>query len=84
MVEVKGIQIGLFHFRGKFYAYEDVCAHQGGPACEGLIFEDLANIACPWHGVEYNIENGVGRADKKMKLRRFKVVLKKGIVMLKV
>ena len=29
--------IGVFHWEGEFYAYANLCLHQGGPACEGLI-----------------------------------------------
>ena len=28
--------IGVFHWDGQFYAYSNLCLHQGGPACEGL------------------------------------------------
>ena len=28
--------IGVFHWEGQFYAYANLCLHQGGPACEGL------------------------------------------------
>lgn len=28
--------IGVFHWEGEFYAYSNLCLHQGGPACEGL------------------------------------------------
>ena len=28
--------IGVFHWEGQFYAYSNLCLHQGGPACEGL------------------------------------------------
>jgi len=26
---------GIFH-NGQYYAYQNLCPHQGGPACEGL------------------------------------------------
>jgi nitrite reductase/ring-hydroxylating ferredoxin subunit len=29
-------EIGVFRDKGEFYAYSNVCLHQGGPACEGL------------------------------------------------
>ncbi|MFP5070532.1 Rieske (2Fe-2S) protein [Pseudonocardia nantongensis] len=28
---------GIFRFRGELRAYENRCAHQGGPACQGRI-----------------------------------------------
>jgi nitrite reductase/ring-hydroxylating ferredoxin subunit len=29
--------IGVFRVKGSYYAYQNRCAHQGGPVCEGLI-----------------------------------------------
>lgn len=29
------VQVGVFKVRGKLYAYENRCAHQGGPVCRG-------------------------------------------------
>jgi nitrite reductase/ring-hydroxylating ferredoxin subunit len=31
------VTVGVFRFRGRLFAYENVCAHQGGPACQGRI-----------------------------------------------
>ncbi|GAA4762868.1 Rieske (2Fe-2S) protein [Actinomycetospora chibensis] len=31
------VTIGVFRFGGTLYAYENRCAHQGGPACQGRI-----------------------------------------------
>lgn len=37
VVEVGTVTIGVFRHRGALYAYENRCAHQGGPACQGRI-----------------------------------------------
>ena len=37
IVSHDGVEIGVFHWQGAFYAYRNLCLHQGGPACEGLI-----------------------------------------------
>jgi nitrite reductase/ring-hydroxylating ferredoxin subunit len=37
----KDLRIGVFKSDGKYYAYEDICVHQGGPACEGDLFSDV-------------------------------------------
>jgi nitrite reductase/ring-hydroxylating ferredoxin subunit len=34
------------------------------------------NLACPWHGVEYDIKTGVCVANKKLKLQSYKIVAK--------
>ena len=39
-----GIEIGVFHWQGKFYAYENLCVHQGGPACEGIMMHKVEDV----------------------------------------
>ena len=39
--------IGVFHWEGQFYAYANLCLHQGGPACEGLIMHQVENVIGP-------------------------------------
>lgn len=51
-----GLEIGVFHVNGNFYAYENHCAHQGGPVCQGRLF----------HKVEENLD-----ADQKSKGLKF-------------
>lgn len=37
-------EIGVFHHRGAFYAYENKCVHSGGPACEGVMMPRVLDI----------------------------------------
>jgi len=37
VVDVGETTIGIFRVEGKLYAYLNVCAHQGGPVCQGKI-----------------------------------------------
>ncbi|MDL5157282.1 Rieske (2Fe-2S) protein [Actinomycetospora termitidis] len=38
VVEIDGTTtVGIFRFGGRLYAWENRCAHQGGPACQGRI-----------------------------------------------
>jgi nitrite reductase/ring-hydroxylating ferredoxin subunit len=39
-----GTEIGVFRWDGKFYAYENLCVHQGGPACEGMIMHRVMDV----------------------------------------
>lgn len=52
-----GEEIALFNVNGKIYALENGCPHMGGPLGEG----DVENgcVTCPWHGYQFNVENGV-------------------------
>jgi len=36
VVEVSGTEIGIALHQGKYYAYRNICPHQGGPVCEGM------------------------------------------------
>ena len=37
VIEIAGMQVGVFRLDGEFYAYENKCQHLGGPACQGKI-----------------------------------------------
>ena len=54
-----GTEIGVFHWQGKFYAYENLCVHQGGPACEGVMMhkvEDVIAADKTWSGQVFSKE----------------------------
>jgi nitrite reductase (NADH) small subunit len=37
LLDIDGVEIGVFHHRGRFTAFENVCPHLGGPACAGKL-----------------------------------------------
>jgi nitrite reductase (NADH) small subunit len=37
LIESGGVEVGVFKLGGEFFAYENVCPHIGGPACQGKI-----------------------------------------------
>lgn len=37
VVDIDGLEIGVFHLGGEFFAYHNVCPHLAGPACQGKI-----------------------------------------------
>ena len=54
-----GQEIGVFHWQGAFYAYQNLCVHQGGPACEGIIMHKVEDVLGPdrtWHGQKFSDE----------------------------
>lgn len=63
VVEVDGIEIGVFHFKGAFTAFENLCPHLGGPACQGLMLprtdddlkESNVNIARSFSKTHHNV-----------------------------
>jgi 3-phenylpropionate/trans-cinnamate dioxygenase ferredoxin subunit len=54
--EVDGRAVGVAHVDGKFYAFADVCTHDGGPVAEGEL--DGCQIECPRHGARFDITTG--------------------------
>lgn len=40
-------EIGVFFKEGSFYAYSNICLHQGGPACEGVLIANVVDIVNP-------------------------------------
>ena len=76
-------EIGVYRVNGNLFAYQNVCPHQGGPACEGLLMakveeinHDEMHIVCPWHGWEFDLETGDMVADRKFRLKKYEVLEK--------
>jgi nitrite reductase/ring-hydroxylating ferredoxin subunit len=44
IVVYEDIEIGVFREGGSFFAYNNYCVHQGGPACEGLIIAKVEEV----------------------------------------
>lgn len=44
IVVLDGAEVGVFRSGEEFYAYLNVCPHQGGPACEGLRIPQVEDI----------------------------------------
>ena len=39
VVVAEGREVGVFRLGPKFYAWENVCAHAGGPVCQGKLMD---------------------------------------------
>jgi len=44
VVDVNEKTVGIFRFEGTLYAWENVCAHQGGPVCQGKIIHRVTEV----------------------------------------
>src|SRR5450759_328825 len=40
-------EIGVFCQDGTYYAYSNYCVHAGGPACEGLLINQVVDVIGP-------------------------------------
>ena len=55
----------MFHWQGEFYAYQNLCVHQGGPACEGVIMHKVEDVLGPdrtWHGQKFSATKCISSA----------------------
>lgn len=44
IVPAGNTEIAVYRLNGNLYAYENLCAHQGGPACEGLLMPKVEEV----------------------------------------
>ena len=56
VVRVGDAPIGVTKVEGEFFAFADVCTHDGGPVAEGELDEYV--IECPRHGAKFDIRTG--------------------------
>ncbi len=57
LLTINGIDFGVFQVDGEFYAWRNVCPHQGGPVCQGRIFKrviDDIDADMQVHGRKYD------------------------------
>jgi len=38
------VEIGVFFVKGKFFAYRNMCPHQGGPVCRGQLINRVVEL----------------------------------------
>ena len=73
-VKVGDQEIALWHVQGKFYAIDNVCAHQHFAMLHQGILEGLT-VACPMHGWTFSLETGRATiGNGKLKTYAVKVV----------
>lgn len=61
---------------GKGKIARRVCARElGDGSIEEYFSTDEVNIACPWHGYEFDLKTGVAMGDARVRLRRYEVLV---------
>lgn len=56
VVSVNGQEILLINFKGKIFACENECPHQGSPLHSGIVKEGY--LSCPRHGYRFDLKTG--------------------------
>ena len=58
LVEVDGVEIGVFNCGGDLLAIEDRCSHDDGPLAEGEFDASACTVECPRHGSLFDLRSG--------------------------
>ncbi len=78
LVEIKGESIAIYKSEGKLYAVSNYCSHQGGPLSEGKVVDGC--ITCPWHGFQYQPEDGCSPPPFEEKIKTYPLKIKDGVI----
>jgi len=57
LVTVNGVEVLLVNIKGRVYAVEPECPHQGAPL-SGALIKDADHITCQRHGYRFNLATG--------------------------
>jgi nitrite reductase/ring-hydroxylating ferredoxin subunit len=44
VVAIGNLEIGIIRHKGGCYAYKNVCPHQGGPVCDGVLMPQVEDV----------------------------------------
>lgn len=94
IVEIGGIEIGLFLVNGHVIAWRNLCPHAAAPVCEGRVCgtrldsdvyeyiygRDREILRCPWHGWEFQLTTGEHLGQSGLKLRGYEAGIEDGRV----
>lgn len=59
LIEIEGVEIGVFHVDGEFHAILNNCPHQNGPLASGVTRKKVvANVPDNGERIEERYENG--------------------------
>jgi 3-phenylpropionate/trans-cinnamate dioxygenase ferredoxin subunit len=95
IVDIDARQIGIVRWDNRVFAVGNLCSHQGGPLCQGVLSarltaaqpgelmldESSPTLACPWHGWEFDLRSGRALLDQKLRIRTFAALIADGRVL---
>jgi nitrite reductase/ring-hydroxylating ferredoxin subunit len=77
MIEVDGVEIGVFRVDDDFYAIQNTCPHRQGYLHEGHL--QGTKITCPWHFAVFDLKSGeVLQGPAESNLRTYRVLCQNG------
>ena len=63
--------IALFLHKGRYFAIDDFCPHQGASLAEGYLSD--CTVSCPWHHWRFSLEDGSWMDNPKLGVQKFEV-----------
>jgi len=95
IVDIGARQIGVVRWGDRVFAVNNLCSHQGGPLCQGVLSgrltashpgdltldESAATLACPWHGWEFDLGSGRALLAPRLRVRTFNARVADGRVL---
>ena len=74
-----GREIAIFHLPDRFMAIDNLCPHNQGPLCDGIV--KGTTVVCPLHGWNVSLETGsVLKPDVPVGVRTYPVRVKDGLI----
>ena len=74
LVMVGDTPIALFNINGRIIAWDNRCPHRGASLSDGIISNKT--IQCKYHLWEFDISDSCSVANRKIKIKKFKVSVK--------
>jgi nitrite reductase/ring-hydroxylating ferredoxin subunit len=56
VVTLNGEEVAIANVDGAYFAFGNICPHEGGPLNEGVL--DGARVTCPWHFTVFDVKTG--------------------------
>jgi 3-phenylpropionate/trans-cinnamate dioxygenase ferredoxin subunit len=56
VIDMDGVAVAVFNLGGEYFAFQDICPHDGGELANGELEGDV--IICPRHGARFSIRTG--------------------------
>jgi nitrite reductase/ring-hydroxylating ferredoxin subunit len=93
IVDVGGREVGVVRWGEEFFAVRNVCPHQAGPVCAGLVRPNIVSggrpgelavdlavpiLACPWHGWEFDVRSGKSISGATQTVRTYAISVEGG------
>ncbi len=69
-----GTPYAICNLEGGIHALSGTCPHACGPLGQGVLREHM--IVCPWHEWAFDCRTGESPYDARIKVERFRVILK--------